>query len=212
MVRFKLFGIPITILPWFWLTLALIGYSSLSNAQDLFRLVLFILAGFISIMVHELGHGLTIKKLGADTQIVLQAFGGFATYPPNRFSRPQDFLITAAGPLVQLVLGGIVWAIYQNLDKETFETLGPYFLWVLYKISFIWAIFNLLPVFPLDGGQLLNAVLGPKRRGITHVVSILVAVAVGALGFRFGYLFAALFMGFFAYQNFQLLQASREEP
>ena len=107
MVRFRLFGIPITVLPWFWITLALIGAGSLSSADDLFRLLLFILAGFFSVLVHELGHGLTIKKFGAPTEIVLQAFGGFATYPRDRFNRKQDFLVTAAGPAIQLVLGGI---------------------------------------------------------------------------------------------------------
>ena len=88
--------------------------------------------------------------------------------------------------------------------------MGRDFLVVLVWISFIWAIFNLMPVFPLDGGQLLNAILGPKRRNITHTIGILVAVALAALGLRFGYLFVALFMGYFAYQNFLHLQDSQQ--
>lgn len=206
MVRFRLFGIPITVLPWFWLTLAIIGSRSLASQEDLFRLVLFVLAGFISVLIHELGHGLTIKKFGAPTEIVLQAFGGFATYPSNRFSRKQDFLVTAAGPAIQLLLGVIVLLIARNLDKETMSTMGGYFLNNLYWISFIWAIFNLVPVFPLDGGQLLNAVLGPKRKKITHTVGIVTAIALGIVAINFGYLFAAIFMAFFAYQNFQTLK------
>ena len=74
MLRFRLFGIPITILPWFWITLAIIGAGSLSTTDDLFRLLLFVLAGFFSVLVHELGHGLTIKKFGAPTAIVLRSF------------------------------------------------------------------------------------------------------------------------------------------
>ena len=195
MVRFKLFGIPITILPWFWLTLAIIGSNKLSTLDDLFRLVLFILAGFISILVHELGHGLTIKKLGAETQIVLQAFGGFATYPQNHFNRFQDFIITAAGPAVQLLLAGVVSLILNNVPIEA--PMGEEFLNVLLWISVIWAVFNLLPVFPLDGGQLLNAVLGPKRRTITHIIGILVAVAIGILGVLEGTNFCRSLHGLF---------------
>ena len=168
MVRFRLFGIPITVLPWFWISLALIGSSRISDSSDVFKVILFVLAGFISILVHELGHGLTIKKFGAPTEIVLQAFGGFATYPRNRFNRKQDFLVTAAGPAIQLALGGLILILYRNLSEEMTFTMGGHFLYVLYLISFIWAIFNLVPVYPLDGGQLLNAVLGPKLKKLTH--------------------------------------------
>lgn len=208
MVRFQLFGIPITILPWFWLTLAIIGSGSLSSTGDLFRLVLFILAGFLSILIHELGHGLTIKKLGADTEIVLQAFGGFATYPKNRFNRLQDFLITAAGPAVQLILGAITLAIWWNLESDS---MGKHFLFVLWAISFFWAIFNLMPIFPMDGGQLLNAILGPKRRTATHIIGICAALALGVFAIKYGLIIAALFMGYFAFLNFQILQNGKTQ-
>ena len=209
MVRFNFFGIPITILPWFWITLALIGSRSLQTTEDLFRLLLFVLAGFISILVHELGHGLTIKKLGAKTEIVLQAFGGFATYPKDRFNRLQDFLISAAGPSIQLILGGVSLAINKNIEAES---MGKYFLTMLSGISFVWAIFNLMPIFPMDGGQLLNAILGPKRRIATHGISILASIALAIIGFKLGYLLIPIFMGLFLYQNVQLLKNTSKTP
>ena len=144
--------------------------------------------------------------MGAPTEIVLQAFGGFATYPRNRFNRKQDFLVTAAGPAIQLVLAAIIFAIQHNLSEDIAKTMGGYFLSVLSWISLIWAIFNLMPVFPLDGGQLLNAVLGPKRKTATHTIGIIVAIVLGALAIKYGFIFAALFMGYFAYQNFQILK------
>lgn len=209
MVRFRLFGIPITILPWFWITLAIIGSGSLSSANDLFRLALFVLAGFFSVLIHELGHGLTIKKFGAPTEIVLQAFGGFATYPPGLFNRKQDFLVTAAGPAIQLLLGGIAFVVHQNLSVEIAQTMGGYFLFVLCWISLVWALFNLLPIFPMDGGQLLNAVLGPRRKSVTHIVGILAAVGLAVLAIKLQFFIATLFMAYFAYQNFQLLRNTR---
>jgi Zn-dependent protease len=210
MIRFRLFGIPITVLPWFWITLAIIGAGSLSNADDLFRLLLFVLAGFFSVLVHELGHGLTIKKLGAPTEIVLQAFGGFATYPKGRFNRKENFLVTAAGPAIQLILGAIALVIYRSLSEDMVATMGGHFLLVLCGISFFWALFNLLPIVPMDGGQLLNAVLGPKRQNITYIVGIITAIGIGILALNFKLLIATLFMGYFAYQNFQLLRTSRQ--
>lgn len=204
MFRFRLFGIPVTVLPWFWLTLAIIGSQTVNGFSDVFRIVLFVLAGFISVLVHELGHALTIKKFGAPTEIVLQAFGGFATYPQNRFNRKQDFLLTAAGPAIQIALGLLVLLLIRTVDFP--DSMGLYFLKVLAGISLFWAIINLVPVFPLDGGQLLNAVLGPKNKKITHITGIIVAIALGLLALNFGFIFATFFMGYFAYLNFQILQ------
>ena len=209
MVSFSLFGIPITIQPWCWVSLAVIGYNvdSFSSSQGLFKLILFVLAGFISLLIHELGHALTIKKLGAQTEIVLQAFGGFATYPANRFNRWQDFLISAAGPTIQLILGGLILLVWRNIP---IDSLGKHFLHVLWVISFVWAIVNLLPIFPLDGGRLLNAILGPKRKAITHAVGLLCAIALAVLALSLQQLFILIFMGFLAYQNFQLFQQARK--
>ncbi|GHC40524.1 metalloprotease [Roseibacillus persicicus] len=204
MFRFRLFGIPVTVLPWFWITLAIIGSQTVHGFSDLFRIVLFVLAGFISVLVHELGHALTIKKFGAPTEIVLQAFGGFATYPPNRFNRLQDFLLTAAGPAIQIVLGLVIFLLIRTVDLP--DSMGLYFLKVLSGISLFWAFINLVPVFPLDGGQLLNAMLGPKNKKITHITGIIVAIALGLLALKFGFIFATFFMGYFAYLNFQILQ------
>ena len=59
MIRFNLFGIPVQVQPWFWLTLVLIGGGVGANtADELLLLALFVVAGFVSILVHELGHAL----------------------------------------------------------------------------------------------------------------------------------------------------------
>ncbi|MEM9081910.1 MAG: site-2 protease family protein [Verrucomicrobiota bacterium] len=211
MINFRLFGIPVTILPWFWATMGIIGALSLGleSSQDFLRLALFMLAGFISILVHELGHGLTIKKFGADTQIVLQSFGGFATYPRNRFSRLQDFLVTAAGPAIQLLLGGVIHLILVNTNLP--ETQGKFFLHILVGISIFWAVFNCVPIYPLDGGQMLNAILGPKRRKVTHTVGVIAAILLGLFALYAGFMFMAIFAGMFAYQNYQLLQGKNPQ-
>lgn len=209
MIRFSLFGIPVQVQPFFWITLALIGGALDANSADaIFQLGLFLLAGFISVLVHELGHALTARRFGAHTEIVLQAFGGYASYTGARMTRTQSFLITSAGPAIQIALGVIAWLLMTRLPN-----LNPnmdHFLLVLMSISFIWAIINLLPVLPLDGGQMLNAVLGPQRIRITLWVTILVSIIAAVLMFRFFHSFLfSLFLGYFAWQAWKALQETR---
>ena len=208
MFRFNIFGIPVTIEPWFWATMAFIGGILQANtAERLLMVALFVMAGFISILIHELGHALTIRKFGLPTQITLSAFGGYATHPAGVLSRTQSFLVTAAGPAIQIVFGVIVWIISERMIFPSGQI--HYFVNILWIISLIWAIFNCLPIFPLDGGQMLAAILGPRRAKGLHLTGIVCAVVVGIWGFSAGYTLAAIFMGLFAYQNYQMLQQSR---
>jgi membrane-associated protease RseP (regulator of RpoE activity) len=78
------------------------------------------------------------------------------------------------------------------------------------SISFIWALLNLLPILPLDGGQMLHAILGPKREKITLWITIVCAVLIGLFGFnRTGSVILPIFMGLFAWQAWQALKQKR---
>ena len=75
-LSFNLFNIPVRVLPWFWITMALIGGGlSANDSQSILNMFMFIIAGFTSIMVHELGHALMVRKYGLPTAITLQALG-----------------------------------------------------------------------------------------------------------------------------------------
>ncbi len=209
MIRFSLFGIPIVVQPFFWITLVILGGALRADSTAaIFQIVLFVLAGFISILIHELGHALAARSFGATSAITLQAFGGYAAYSGARMSRLQSFLITAAGPAIQIVLGLAVYLLLRSLPD--LSNHGFYFLKILTIISFVWAILNLLPVLPLDGGQMLNAVLGPARIKITLTISIVVAIIAGlAIFAKTGSILFPIFLGMFAWQAFQGLQQHR---
>ncbi len=210
MIRFSLFNIPVTIQPFFWLTMALIGGGLRADSrQEFLYLLLFVLAGLISILVHELGHALTARKFGHRVQIVLQAFGGYASYTGGQMNhRSQSLLITAAGPAIQILLG--IAMLYLANSIPNLPPSGRYFLQVLYWISFAWAILNLLPILPLDGGRLLQTFLGPAKFRLTLTISIAVAVAVAVLSFlRMGGFLLPLFMLMFAYENYKSLKNLR---
>ena len=209
MIRFSIFGIPVQVQPFFWITLVILGGAlNATTAADMFEIVLFVLAGFISILIHELGHALTARKFGAYSEITLQAFGGYAAYSGVRLNRLQSFTVTAAGPTVQILLGlAVLFAL--PVLPEISRNAG-YFLVMLMQISLFWAVLNLLPVLPLDGGQMLNAALGPQRVRITLWVTIIVSVLVGLMlfGFTHSILFP-VFLGMFAWQAFQALRDNR---
>ena len=210
MIQFSLFNIPIRVLPWFWLTLALIGgVTRVREKEQFFLLLLFLIAGFVSVLVHELGHALTAKAFGKRVEIVLQAFSGYASYSGGApLGRTRTFLVTAAGPALQIILGGLVYVFAETFPGMSFQAI--YFLKVLYGISFVWAILNLLPVLPLDGGRLLQTILGPSRIKLTLMISIVVAVGVGLLYFmKTGSYILPIFLGMFAYQAFQALKELR---
>ena len=206
MLEFTLFKIPVRVEPVFWITIGLIGFLSYQKAGDqMFLLIaLFIIAGFLSILIHELGHALMVKKYNRPTQIVLSSFGGYATHPAGSLDRKQSFLMTLAGPLLQAIVGVATLFITPHLGFE--GTLMLDFLITFSWISIIWAIFNCLPVLPMAGGRMLEAALGPRRIKLTLTISLISAIALCILGFYLHFMFAGIFMAMFAFQNYQALE------
>lgn len=208
MIRFTFFGMPVEIQPWFWVIMALLGTSfgrSASGGNEALMIALFVIAGALSIFVHELGHALTGKLFKARPFIVLHGFGGFAAFPGSHFTRMQSFLVTAAGPLVQILLGVMAFvALFFLKDlSESFQ----YFISFLFTVSIFWALLNLIPVYPLDGGQMMAALLGPQRRKLCLQLSIAVAVCAAIALWVSGIgVFMPFFMLYFAYQNYQELK------
>src|SRR6185503_19320423 len=108
-----------------------------------------------SILVHEMGHALAFRRFGSDAHIVLWMFGGLAVPYSGINGRWRRIMATLAGPLAGFLLCGIVYATNQLTDWGSRANGKPisYLYWALFTVNLIWGIFNLLPVFPLDGGQ-----------------------------------------------------------
>lgn len=123
-------------------------------------------------------------------------------------TRRQSFLITAAGPAIQIALGAAVILLVRSLPNLSYQ--GRDFLGTLAFISFFWAILNLLPVLPLDGGRMLGAILGPKRIKITLWTTIITAITAALLFFNYtGDPIFPIFLGVYAWQAFQQLKEER---
>ena len=205
MFQFTIFRIPVRVEPFHWVILALLGIPrDLSDRNGLIQMLLFMLAGFFSILVHELGHALTGKKFGVrNPEIVLHGMGGVAIFPGARFTRKESFLTTLAGPGIQIILGLVAYLIYSQIP---FQPGISEFLWKLFFISIFWAVLNLFPIMPMDGGQMLHAALGDHRIKITYQVGIITGVllAITCLVLKVG-IFAPILFGYLAYQNYQRL-------
>lgn len=209
MIRFTLFGIPVEIQPWFWVTLAFFGGAlRASKPEQILAVLLFVLAGFISILVHEFGHALTGRRHSRSTSITLHAFGGYATFPGARLTRGQDLLVTAAGPAIQIALGGLAFLVLKYAPLPS--PMVKLFVANLALVSIFWAILNLIPVIPLDGGRLMAATLGPRNHEKSLRISMVVAVAAAALVFYFlkSFIFP-LFLGMMALENWKELKQRR---
>lgn len=207
MLRFSLFGFPITVHWMFWLNTALLGGAiGASTPAEMRALAAFMIAAFLSVLIHELGHASVMRKFGdRNVQVVLYAFGGYAQ-GSRWFSRWQDILLTAAGPGLQIAAGVAVYfamGIWQP-PSGWLGYLAAQFIFV----SIFWAILNLVPILPLDGGRLCSAITGRPRLALRISLVTAVVLAAGFLYRGYG-LFTPIFFGMLAYNNWQQLQQAR---
>ena len=179
-----------------------------ANSTDILLVLVFVFAGFLSIMIHELGHALTIRKYGLPAAITLRAFGGYASFPAGKLDRKQSFFVTAAGPVLQFVFGVLLIVLAPSISIPEGSLFLP-FLRDLIWVSIAWSILNCLPVYPMDGGQMMAAILGPKKQHNVHLISSIAAVIIGIAGYLYlGTILLPIFMALFAWQNWQSYQAS----
>lgn len=202
MWRFSFYGFPVTVEPFFWLTCFLLGGGTGARGRDgIVMLVIWTIVVFVSIMVHELGHALAARKHGAHAEIRLQGLGGVTLMHGAYMNRWQSIFVSAAGPLASLTLGVLVLTFARNVPI-TNGYLGLMivdFLWV----NFFWTAVNLLPILPLDGGQITRDLLGPRRAQISIGIGVVCAVVVAAWAFSRGSLFLGIMMLLLAFSNFQ---------
>lgn len=205
MLNFSLFGFPIRVEPFFWLTVALIG--GLLQVHDLVSIIhlsLFVCAAFLSILIHELGHTFALAYFHLPSSITLTAFGGYASYPAHALNRRQSFIVSLGGPCLQIAFGILSYFLIPLIPSDT---LLRVFFPLCCQISLFWAIFNLLPIFPLDGGQMLDAILGPHRKKPLHIVGMSIALLSGIAAILILQApILSIFMGLFFYQNYQAYQ------
>ena len=156
----RLFGIDTRVHASFLLVLLWAGLSSYGSGGTLVAAlagVVFMVAVFASVVAHELGHALTARQYGIHTrQILLLPIGGVAQLEQGRMRPRVELLVALAGPVVSFLLAGVLFTFTAVLGGD----LSPNnFIANLAWTNLALAVFNMLPVFPMDGGRVLRAVL-----------------------------------------------------
>jgi Zn-dependent protease len=179
---FQVAGINV-FLHWSWFLVAVYEIQGRSKTySSLIWNVLEYLALFAIVLLHEFGHSLACRQVGGQAnQIVLWPLGGVAYVDPPQ--RPGAMLWSiAAGPLVNVVLVPVFLIVGMFSRASGLAEAAPDAHALLRTVALInlWLlIFNLLPVYPLDGGQILRSLLWfPLGRAR----SLLVATIIGFIG------------------------------
>ncbi len=192
----RLFGIDVFMHATFVLLLAWVGLSSYlreKSGHAAIGGVLFVLAIFGTVLLHELGHALTARRFGIRTRdITLLPIGGLARLERMPEKPAQELLVALAGPLVNVTIAAVLFAVLSatgqsiRLEDASLTGAGSFFsrlLWVNVSL----AIFNSMPAFPMDGGRALRAVLafGGDYVRATQIAARLgqgMALVIGILG------------------------------
>ena len=208
-LRLRLFGFPVAIHWFFWVLATLIGPFQIANSPQGVRILLiWIGVVVVSILVHELGHAFAYRKYGGRPQIILHSMGGVAM-AHGHFNRKQLIIITLGGPFFGLALGAIFWSFSVWIGLVENIYVAVLFLFMI-KVNIFWSLLNLLPILPLDGGQLLSHLMHGRRAVLRGQIGAGCAALVGmALFYFYGSLFSLLIFGFLAYQNYQATQRVR---
>ena len=153
-LNWRMFGVPVRVHPYFWLVSLMLGWD-LSRPPDggLQYVLLWVLCVFVSILVHEFGHVFMGRVFGARSHIVLQAFGGLAVGSSALDNRWKRIAVYLAGPGAGFILFGLVWCLDHSIDLSQATRATQKAVRFLFWINLAWGLLNLLPIWPLDGGQ-----------------------------------------------------------
>ncbi|MEB2333149.1 MAG: site-2 protease family protein [Anaerolineaceae bacterium] len=206
----RFLGIDVYIHATFLLLIGWVGYSYWLEHGTLAQVlsgVLFILALFLCVVLHEYGHALTARKYGIKTRdITLYPIGGVARLERMPDKPIEELWVALMGPAVNVVIAALLFvalAPTKALTTLTGATIasGSFFARLMI-VNVALVLFNLIPAFPMDGGRVLRALLA-MRMDYVHATQVAANIGQG-IAFLFGFigLFSnpfLLFIAFFVY-------------
>lgn len=187
----RIAGIPVLI-HWSWFVVAYFQIVSPKPYHYAWFgwFVLEYVALFTLVLLHELGHAFACRSVGGKVgRIILWPLGGLALVKPP--PRPGPLLWTiAAGPLVNLALTPALYGLWLAASQGSLRPPLPdhvQFLLIVLIMNVVLLLFNLLPVYPLDGGQILHALLWfVLGQGRSLAIASFLGIVTGVVGIAFG--------------------------
>jgi stage IV sporulation protein FB len=239
-LNFNLFGFHVRTHPAFFILPILLGRGLISNGVNTGVGWLILCAVFfVSVLVHELGHAVAFRYYGIQARIVLYWMGGLAIpdgggkvwgrQRTQSLNPNQQIVVSFAGPVFGLLLAGLLCLIvYLVQGKIGIAWLlgviplplpfpdfgGVASVYMLFNagiiLNIVLNLFNLVPIYPLDGGQIAYQALTQMdpadgvRKAL--ILSIVVCALMILVSIKMNALFMAFFFGYMAWSNYQMLQ------
>ena len=214
-------GIDVNVHATFLLLIGWVGVSHWLEHQswgEVFNGILFILALFACVVLHEYGHALTARKYGIKTRdITLYPIGGVARLERMPEKPIEELWVALMGPAVNVVIAAGLFAYLfltnSLVPLNQLTVASGSFLERLMTVNISLVLFNLIPAFPMDGGRVLRAILAMR---MDYVRATQIAASIGqGMAFLLGFwglfnnpflLFIAFFVWIGASQEASLVQ------
>ena len=222
-MTFQFFGTPVRVTWWSMIMVALFANFGLVFFGTAGGVFAGIGIGIVSLLIHERMHVAVGDRFDISCGgIVLLPFGAVSLLASTGHRARETFLIAFAGPLSSALLA-LGFFLATALFPETAPAFVRHFAAFGFLLNASWAIFNTLPMYPLDGGRMTHAVAwavtGDERQGRAFAMrfargTILALGALGVVGVAAGFLdlFSFLWFGFIAWFLWQAGSAERNRP
>lgn len=206
-LSFSLFGIPVRVHVWFVLVGMLLGMSHPDVDERPWFLAVWLGVVFFGVLSHELGHALVGRRFGYAPRIELVALGGVTSFEGIDRAKPWQRMLTVfAGPLVNGTLGTLFLVAHARFAGDISE-VAAMTLREAGIIQIFWAVLNLIPMIPLDGGHILlegcrwiSPTRGPRVAGVLMLFVVVGMIVLGAVLQNPILLAVAIFAGIGAYR------------
>jgi stage IV sporulation protein FB len=214
-LSFRLGSIPVAVHGSFLLVVLFLGLMG----GDPSGILLWMVVVFVGVLLHELGHALVGRSFGLVPQIDLIGFGGLTSWSAKsavKLGPAKRIAISLAGPLTGIAIGlGTLAFIRARVGLPPLTFWDRYTPWsaLTYAIVWVnagWGVLNLLPILPMDGGNVLhqglNLVTNGRGETPARVVSLVLAATIAIYCLVVRNTYPAFLAGLFALQNFRALR------
>jgi len=220
-IKFRLFGIPIGVQPFFLLLAVFLGFGLVDDRDGTImfeRMAAWVAVVFTGVLAHELGHAFAGRLFGLVPRIELHGFGGVTSWESQgrELSPLKSIFVSLAGPGVGISIGlaAMLIAAVTSTPVELTASFMGFVYWSLVWVNLGWGILNLVPMMPLDGGNVMASTfeLFAGRSGVhaARWISLGLAVLLVIIAVALQNIFMAVLIGFLAYGNWRAIRMERE--
>jgi len=212
-VKFRLGSIPVRVHGFFLIMILALGAGATDQSKpDVRALLIWGVIVFASVLLHELGHALVGRAFGLSPQIDLHGMGGTTSWISGRdVGHARSIAISLAGPFAGFAIGIPLYILNHKGILAPQGALASNALRQLLWVNIGWGIINLIPMLPLDGGNVMRSFLHLVTKGngekAARVVSIALAGVMVFIGLSSSGMWFAMLGGLFMYSNIQALRA-----